>query len=293
MNTRTMWTGIALGLLLLIGIGVVSAQEVTPEPGMGMMGGMDMAGMMQPMMDMMAQMSGAEMSPEMRSGMDQMRGMMAMMAGSGMMDGADPSATLQLMMDMMDQMMGMDMSADMHAQMQELRGMMDEMMGMSHQDSMPGEMGGMDMDTGYSVDDLAPLALAYYEGGEVYFIHPEASDAGVAQVLTNMMGTQVITVPSLSEIPQELLGNVYVFTNGIEDMGPLGFQPDVFDSVPGVDGYTPLRAVNLVTWQEGVEARELRSADEVLAAEAAGEVGIEQPGVVVNMPILVWPEGQR
>jgi hypothetical protein len=163
------------------------------------------------------------------------------------------------------------------------------------QEATPEPGGGMDMemDTGYSVDDLAPLALAYYEGGEVYFIHPEASDEGVAAVLTEMMGPDVITVPSLAEIPEELLGNVYVFTNGIEAMGPLGYQPDVFDSVPGDENYTPLRAVSLVTWQENVEARELTSVDEILAAEEAGEVVIEQPGVVVNMPILVWPDGTR
>jgi hypothetical protein len=156
-------------------------------------------------------------------------------------------------------------------------------------------MGGMEMEmnTGYSVDDLAPLALGYYEGGEVYFIHPEASDEGVAGVLTEMMGPDVLWVPSLADIPTEMLGNVYVFTNGIEAMGPLGFQPDVFDSVPGDESYTPLRSIHLVTWQEGVEARELMSAEEVLAAEAAGEIVIEQPGVVVNMSILVWPNGQR
>ncbi|HEX2908359.1 MAG TPA: hypothetical protein VHO69_15915 [Phototrophicaceae bacterium] len=152
---------------------------------------------------------------------------------------------------------------------------------------------GMEMDTEYSVEDLAPLALAYYDGGKVYFIHPEASDPDVAEVLTKMMGPEVLSVPSLAEIPEALLGNVYVFTNGIEGMGPLGFQPDVFDTVPGDDNYTPLRALNLVTWSEEAEPRELMSLDEIQAAETAGEITIEQPGVVVNMPILVWPEGQR
>lgn len=163
------------------------------------------------------------------------------------------------------------------------------------QEATPGPGDGMDMEMamGYSVDDLAPLALAYYEGGEVYFIHPEASDEGVAAILTDMMGTDVITVPNLAAIPEELLGNVYVFTNGIEAMGPLGYQPDVFDSVPGDETYTPLRAIHLVTWQENVEARELTSVDEILAAVADGEVIVEQPGVVVNMPILVWPDGTR
>lgn len=159
----------------------------------------------------------------------------------------------------------------------------------------PDAMAGMEMemDSGYSVDDLAPLAFAYYNDGDVYFLHPEASDEGVADILTAMMGTDVITVPSLAQIPEELLGNVYVFTNGVEGMGPLGFQPDVFDSVPGIEGYTPLRSVHLVTWQDGIEPRELTNVDDILAAEALGELVIETPGVVVNMPILVWPDGQR
>jgi hypothetical protein len=151
----------------------------------------------------------------------------------------------------------------------------------------------MEMDSEYSVDDLAPLAMAYFDGQEVYFVHPEASDEGVAQVLTEMMGPQVYAVPSLAEVPSELLGQVYVFTNGVEEMGPLGFQPDVFDSVPGDESYTPLRAVNLVTWQEGVEATILTSVDDILAAEANGDLVIEQPDVVVNMSILVWGEETR
>lgn len=157
------------------------------------------------------------------------------------------------------------------------------------------EVSGMDMemDTDYSVDDLAPLAMAYYDGETVYFIHPEASDPGVAQVLTEMMGPDVLAVPSLAEIPEELLGNAYVFTNGVEGMGPLGFQPDVFDSVPGDEAYTPLRAVNLVTWQDGATPVELKSVEEIEAAEASGDLVIESPGVVVNMPILVWPGGER
>ncbi|MDX2076751.1 MAG: hypothetical protein SFZ02_09995 [bacterium] len=163
------------------------------------------------------------------------------------------------------------------------------------QEEEPTEPAGieMEMETGYSVDDLAPMALGYYEGAEVYFIHPEASDAGVAEILTDMMGTDVIVVPSLAEIPEELLGNVFVFTNGVEGMGPLGYQPDVFDTVPGDELYTPLRAINLVTWQENVESRELMSVSDILTAEENGEVIIERPGVVVNMPILVWGDEQR
>jgi hypothetical protein len=138
-----------------------------------------------------------------------------------------------------------------------------------------------------------PAGKAYAEGTEIYFIHTEASDAGVAEKLTNMMGSPVMFVPSLANAPDEALGNVYVFTNGIEGMGPFGFQSDVFDSPPGTDGYSPLRRLNAVTWRDETKARELTSAADVLAAQAAGELTIEQPGVVINMPFVVWNGGKR
>jgi hypothetical protein len=138
-----------------------------------------------------------------------------------------------------------------------------------------------------------PAGKAYAEGKEIYFVHTEASDAGVADKLTNMMASPVILVPSLANVPDESLANVYVFTNGVTGSGPFGFQPDVFDNPPGTDGYTPLRRLNLVTWVAADQARELKSADEVMAALAADQVTIEQPGVVINMPFVVWDGGKR
>jgi hypothetical protein len=115
----------------------------------------------------------------------------------------------------------------------------------------------------------------------------------VSQALTDMMKSPVILVPSLANVPDESLANVYVFSNGIAGSGPFGFQADVFDNPPGSDGYTPLRRLNLVTWADETKARELTRVDDVLAAEAAGELTIEQPGVVINMPFVVWDGGQR
>jgi hypothetical protein len=100
-------------------------------------------------------------------------------------------------------------------------------------------------------------------------------------------------VPSLADVPEGSLANVYVFTNGVKGTGPFGFQADVFDNPPGTDGYTPLRRLNAIAWTDESKARELKSAQEVLDAEAAGEITIEQPGVVVNMPFVVWDGGQR
>jgi hypothetical protein len=138
-----------------------------------------------------------------------------------------------------------------------------------------------------------PAGKAYAEGKEIYFVHTEASDSGVSETLTNMMKSPVIHVPSLTDVPDEALANVYVFTNGLEGSGPFGFQADVFDNPPGTDGYSPLRRLNVATWADGVTARELTSVTDVLAAEAAGELTLEQPGVVINMPFVVWDGGQR
>lgn len=138
-----------------------------------------------------------------------------------------------------------------------------------------------------------PAGKAYAEGNEIYFVHTEASDAGVAEKLTNMMESPVMFVPSLASVPDDSLANVYVFTNGIEGKGPFGFQSDVFDNPPGTDGYTPLRRLNVITWADGADARELTSVAEVLEAESSGELAIEQPGVVINMPFVVWDGGKR
>lgn len=138
-----------------------------------------------------------------------------------------------------------------------------------------------------------PLITGYLNGQEIRFIHTEVSDANIAQTLTAMAGSPVLVVPSLAQAPDEMLANVYVFTNGINGGGPLGFQPDVFDNPPGTNGYSPLRAIILVTWKDERAARELRSTAEVKEAEAKDELTLERPGVVVNMPFLTWPGGQR
>ena len=138
-----------------------------------------------------------------------------------------------------------------------------------------------------------PVGKAYAEGKEIYFTHTEASDPEIATKLTNMMKSPVLLVPSLAETPDNALANVYVFSNGLKEKGPLGFQGDVFDNPPGSAGYTPLRRLNVVTWSDPARARELKSATEVLAAEKTGELTIAQPGVVINMPFVVWDGGKR
>ncbi|MDP8960505.1 MAG: hypothetical protein M3N32_02635 [Actinomycetota bacterium] len=142
-----------------------------------------------------------------------------------------------------------------------------------------------------------PPVFGYYDDREVFFIHPEASDPAVAEMLAQMMGSPVPVVASLAQVPQPALGSVYVFTNGLRPQatpaGPFGFQPDVFDSAPGHPAYTPLRRVVKVSWNDPGQARLLISTADIGEAHWRGEVTLEATPVVVNAPLLTWPGGHR
>ncbi|MBI2216110.1 MAG: hypothetical protein HYU51_02335 [Candidatus Rokubacteria bacterium] len=145
----------------------------------------------------------------------------------------------------------------------------------------------------YALKPAVPNVKGYLDGREILFQHTEVSDPKVADLLTEMMKSPVFVVPALAQAPATMLANVYVFTNGVRGDGPFKFQPDVFDSPPGSDSYRPLRAIHLVKWKTERAARVLKSAEEVKAAEKSGEIVIERPGIVVNMPLVTWPGGGR
>src|SRR5713226_206819 len=149
------------------------------------------------------------------------------------------------------------------------------------------------MPAGSMGQNPTPPVKGLYAAKPVFFIHTEASDPQVAGMLTRMMGPKVLVVPSLARVPADLLGDVYVFTNGVKGDGPFGFQADVFDSVPGDPRYTPLRSVVLVTWKDGVSPRVLGSMEAIREAIDKGELTVRRPRVVANMPILIWPGGTR
>ena len=73
---------------------------------------------------------------------------------------------------------------------------------------------------------------------------------------------------------------IWAFTNGHEG------QRNIIDTVPGRKDYTPLWAVNIVTWTAGETPRVLRSAAAVRAAQKAGDVTIRAMPIVVNCPVL-------
>ncbi|RMF30633.1 MAG: hypothetical protein D6752_03710 [Candidatus Nitrosothermus koennekii] len=137
-----------------------------------------------------------------------------------------------------------------------------------------------------------PMSKGYYEGKTVYFIHTEASDESLAKKITDMKGFKVVYAPALSTAPKEALSKVFIFNNGVNGNGTLGFQPDVVDNTPAqVNDYSPLRTVIFVTWFDESDARELKSVDEVIDAWLNDEVNIERSEIIVNMPMIKWAEG--
>ena len=142
-----------------------------------------------------------------------------------------------------------------------------------------------------------PPVFAYYDGQPIVFIHTEVSDPTIAETMEMMMGSPVVVVASLAEVPPSARGIVYVFANGEvptnTPTGPLGFQPDVFDSAPGDPDYTPIREIVLVTWVDEGKAEVFTGDEQIRAGEAAGRVTLKDTGVVVNMPFLTWPGGER
>ncbi len=92
------------------------------------------------------------------------------------------------------------------------------------QEASQGMMGKGEMMMGGMMADapVVPPVTGYSEGEKVLFLHTEASDPGIAKILTDMMGSPVLVVPALAQAPKEMLARVYVFTNGLKGEGPLG-----------------------------------------------------------------------
>ena len=141
-----------------------------------------------------------------------------------------------------------------------------------------------------------PVIDAYYEGEKLWFIHTDVADEGMAKMLTNMVNFDTIFSARLGDVPLDKVGKIYVFTNGPEQSGvkpwgggPFNYQIDIFDSIPGDEGYTPIRNPQMVSWNDGSKPRILKSMDELLEAEKNGELTIKQTNVVVNVPIVKWP----
>lgn len=136
-----------------------------------------------------------------------------------------------------------------------------------------------------------PLMKGYEDGNDIFFIGTDVSDKDLAAQLTNMTGFKVNHAPLLAQTPQDARGQVYVFENGVEGNGPLGFQLPVTNAKPEDEGYSPLQQINLVRWTDELAATELKSVEEVMEHEGMGHLAINQTGMIANHSAIKWNGG--
>lgn len=138
-----------------------------------------------------------------------------------------------------------------------------------------------------------PMHQGFHNGGDVYYIITDSSDKTHADVITQNQKWKVELAPLLKNAPAKALSKTYMFTNGISGGGVHGYQGEVFTSTPAQpDVYSALTSHVHVTWKDGAAPRVLNSEKAILDAEKKGEISLSPLEVVLNMPQIVWPEGQ-
>ena len=144
-----------------------------------------------------------------------------------------------------------------------------------------------------NVPATIPLHQGYYDGESVYFIITDASDQKHADLISENQEWKVELAPLLANAPDDALSTTYMFKNGVVGDGVHGFQGEVFTSTPAQpDMYSGLTSHLHVTWDSSATPMILASEDEILRAEKEGKLTLEPMDVVINMPQVVWPDGQ-
>lgn len=101
-----------------------------------------------------------------------------------------------------------------------------------------------------------------------------------AQGFAKGQPVEYLDLGPLKLAPGNEVAPLWAVTNGTAE------QRNIIDVLPGDPGYTPLWAVVMVTWKDGVTPRTLRSKSDVDAAMAAGDVTLERTDIVVNCPVV-------
>jgi hypothetical protein len=137
------------------------------------------------------------------------------------------------------------------------------------------------------------LAKGYVNGKIAFFIATDASDNQTAASITKNPGFKVNFAPALALTLESTRQQGYEFINGVRGEGSFGFQLPVASALPGEKNYTPLVQLNFVKWNSNssftstVTVRELKSVDEIMAAQKNGELTIAKTNIVINSPAVI------
>ena len=144
-----------------------------------------------------------------------------------------------------------------------------------------------------NVPATIPMHQGFYNGDSVFYIITDSSDPTHADIITENQGWTVELAPLLANAPESALSTTYMFTNGVNGDGVHGFQSEVFTSTPAqAEDYSALTSHVHVTWDDASTPIILDSEKAIMDAADQGLVVLNPLSVVLNMPQIVWPDGQ-
>ena len=135
------------------------------------------------------------------------------------------------------------------------------------------------------------LAKGYVNGKIAFFIATDASDNKTATSITKNPGFKVNFAPSLTLISESARQQGYEFLNGVRGEGSFGFQLPIASALPGDKNYSPIVQLNFVKWNSNsststVVPRELKSVNDIMAAQKNSELTIAKTNIVINSPTV-------
>lgn len=139
-------------------------------------------------------------------------------------------------------------------------------------------------------ETVLPLNRAYVDGAIVDYVTTDVSDAAMAKgaganYAPRLKGALSITGQA------SVLERVYKFS-GNEQISIFQSAPPPEGEVSASPAYSPLWRIVLVHWKAPVNGRVLKSEEELLAAEEAGDVTLQPTQVVANCPIVRSVDGR-
>ena len=144
-----------------------------------------------------------------------------------------------------------------------------------------------------NVPATIPMHKGTFGGNEILYIITDGSDEEYSNFLTEKQGWKVELAPPLAKTPEDALQRMYIFKNGIEGEGILGYQSEVFSSTPAQESkYSALSSLIEITWKPGQAKTVFETEQEILEAKEAERIEFNETGIVLNTPQIVWPEGQ-
>jgi len=138
-----------------------------------------------------------------------------------------------------------------------------------------------------------PMHVGLFENESVYYIITDINNQTQADLISEKQEWKVEHAPILSDTPNDVLQTVYMFTDGVLGDGIHGFQQEIFSSTPAqVDEYSALTSVTNVSWKISQVPEVLDSVEAIMEADEAKTIELEKTDIVINMPQIIWPDGQ-